>query len=420
VTVDLTAVSYFVALVVAYYVGLFVFSRWRVRRPAPPLGRSRVFYVILIPARNEELVIEETLRASLRLRFDRFLLVVMNDGSTDRTSEIARSIADPRIWVVDRDPSIAGRGLAEWLLATGRLADYRADEVVVGILDADGRLDPSTLETVSGYFADPRIGSVQVGVQIGNARDNLLSRLQDMEFVAFTFYVQVARQWLGSSGLGGNGQFNRLSALQSLGTEPWAPASLTEDLDLGLRLVRRGWRTEFCERCFVFQQGLTSWRPLMRQRTRWIQGHYQCWKHIPGLASSGTRLRTKVDLIAYLLLVVTVVLVSFQLACTVLAALGIITVTNSFLSALSPEAQRAAQVALALAPISALLFTYQRYSRARLRWWELPTFGLVFTAYSYVWIVSTVRAWGRMLSGRWSWTKTPRIATAVTATEGAA
>ncbi len=422
--VNLTVVSYAVAAVVLYYIVLFVVSLIHLERvPSVPAGAAP-FIVVMIPARNEEEVIGPTVRSVLALPYDQFAVLVVNDGSTDRTGAIARSISDPRLAVIDRDPASAGKGksavlnhgfrVVEALTHEGQLLHaWGADRVVVGILDADGRLQTNTLETVAGYFADPGIASVQIGVQIGNARDNMLSRLQDMEFVAFTYFVQVARQWLGSSGLGGNGQFNRLSALRTLGPAPWAPASLTEDLDIGLRLIRAGWRTAFCDRCFVFQQGLTRWKPLMRQRTRWIQGHYQCWKHIPGLLVSPARLRTRIDLVAYLLMVVTVVVVSFELLCTLLALMGVVTVTNGFLGFLTPLGRRYAQVVFALAPISAFLFTYQRHSAARLRWWELPAFGAVFTAYSYVWIVATLRAWTRVAIGRWTWVKTPHAGAAV-------
>jgi 1,2-diacylglycerol 3-beta-glucosyltransferase len=92
-------------------------------------------------------------------------------------------------------------------------------EVVVGVVDADGRLDPRTLKAVEPYSADPAVGGVQIGVPIANASAGLLARLQDIEFVGFSAFVQTARGLLGSVGLGGNGQFNRLSALLQ---GPWA------------------------------------------------------------------------------------------------------------------------------------------------------------------------------------------------------
>ena len=104
--------------------------------------------------------------------------------------------------------------------------------------------------------------------------------MQDMEFVIYTEVFQRGRRHLGSVGLGGNGQFVRLSALRSLGPAPWT-RSLTEDLDLGVRLLAAGWRNEYCRTAAVHQQGVVEVKRLIRQRARWFQGNLQSWRLIP-------------------------------------------------------------------------------------------------------------------------------------------
>ena len=76
--------------------------------------------------------------------------------------------------------------------------------------------------------------------------------------------------------MGGNGQFNRLAALDAVADEegPWRD-KLTEDQDLGLRLLAAGWEGRQDLRATVDQQGLSKLRPLFRQRTRWSQGNLQ-------------------------------------------------------------------------------------------------------------------------------------------------
>ena len=78
--------------------------------------------------------------------------------------------------------------------------------------------------------------------------------------------------------MGGNGQFNRLSALDAIATGPgpWRNR-LTEDQDLGLRLLTAGWRSHQEVRAVVEQQGVPRLRPLLRQRTRWSQGNLQAF-----------------------------------------------------------------------------------------------------------------------------------------------
>lgn len=423
---DTTWSSWFVAIVVIYYTALWLVALGT--RRSDPINDFQPAIALLVPARNEELVITDTVEALLRLDYDEFVVVVLDDGSTDRTAELVATIAarDQRVVLVRRSAEIAGTGksdvlnhgfeIVKGLLADGdpRLKGRDATEVLIGIVDADGFLDRQTLRTVAPYFEDPNTGQLQIGVKIYNADENILTRMQDMEFVGFTSLVQVARDRIGSSGLGGNGQFTRLAALLDLGGEPWNPRSLTEDLDLGIRLVLRGWVTRFTSTVSVHQQGLTKWRPLLRQRTRWIQGHYQCWRYMPSLARTReARLVSRLDLINYLFLVVTVVVVTFNLIVGLLGAFGVIDVRNYFLTSIPVGPwRRAVEGFFVYAPIVAFTYTYQRHSDHRLRWWEVPAYGLIFTLYSYVWITVTIRAWTRLLLRRNSWTKTPRVARA--------
>jgi len=419
-TIDLTFANYFIAGVVLYYAGLFALARFT--RKAPTLSGGQLVFVIVVPARNEELVIAETLSSLRELRGHDHRVLVLDDGSTDATYERALRLAgvDTRIQVVRRHGARAGRGKSDVLnhafRIIGEMIDRREivtdpSSTIVGILDADGRLERRCLEAVSPFFADPEVGSVQIGVRIGNAASSMLVRLQDMEFVGFTYLVQIARDHLGSSGLGGNGQFTRFSALQSLAREPWSPGALTEDLDLGLSLVKRGWKTRFCSATFVSQQGLPKWRPLLRQRTRWIHGHYQCWKHIPSLLRSHeVRWATRLDLATYLLLVLTVVVVTFNAIVSIASLLGAVLIENRFLDFIPSEVERAFVAELfALFPLGIFMWTYQRHSGHPFRWWEFPAYGLAFTLYSYVWVVATLRAWTRLLLRTGTWTKTPRV-----------
>jgi 1,2-diacylglycerol 3-beta-glucosyltransferase len=301
-------------------------------------------------------------------------------------------------WCRERDPWLAGHG--------------HPGGIIFGILDADGKLAPGCLDIVSAYFADHVVGTTQIGVRIANSSTSTLARMQDMEFVGFSWLVQIARDRLGSSGLGGNGQFTRLSALQDLGSRPWESSALTEDLDLGLRLVERGWGTRFCHLTYVEQQGLDRWRPLLRQRTRWIQGHYQCWRYIPSLLRSNeSPLVARMDLTVYLVLVVTVIVVSGTMVLNLLALVGVLRVTGPILTFIpAGVAYRACSLLLSFLPAGAFMITYQRHSAHRFQWYEVPAYSVIFTAYTYVWVLTSFRALARLATGRKNWVKTPRTA----------
>ncbi|HEX5287755.1 MAG TPA: glycosyltransferase [Streptosporangiaceae bacterium] len=89
----------------------------------------------------------------------------------------------------------------------------------------------------------------------------------------------------GTVSLGGNGQFTRLAALLEMGPAPWR-AQRTEDLDLSLALAAKGWRLTSAPDAHVSQQGVTSLRALVDQRTRWYQGHMQAVRWLRELWTS--------------------------------------------------------------------------------------------------------------------------------------
>lgn len=429
-----TCASYFVAAVVVYYMALFGVSLMRHRPGAA--GDLPAAYVIFVAALNEEAVIAQTLRSLLSLDHERLIVCVGNDASHDATPEIlARYADDSRVTVLHRVPPRARIGksdvLNECMEQTMRLVDSSHPllggldpaSVVVGIVDADGRLDADCLRRVGPYFSDPHVASVQIGVRIANAQTNLLTRMQDMEFVGFSAFVQRARDRVGSSGLGGNGQFTRLSALLQLKAErggPWRTDALTEDLELGLALVCLGWRTRYCPDAYVAQQGLPRWGALFRQRTRWIQGHYRCWSYLPKLMRAPATWATRLDLSLYLLLIVTVVVVTFNAIAAALTLAQAIAPQNGFLSFIPAGiVHNAINLGLSLAPLVMFMYVYQRHAARGYRVWEIPAAGFLFTLYTYVWVFASARALARNLSGRSNWVKTPRVAEAAPADEPA-
>jgi cellulose synthase/poly-beta-1,6-N-acetylglucosamine synthase-like glycosyltransferase len=177
-----------------------------------------------------------------------------------------------------------------------RLDPYRT---VVCVMDADGRLSPNAIPAALERFDDPRVGGVQLPVRIRNKR-SFLARMQDLEFWGMSAIAQMARVRTRSVSLGGNGQFTRLAALESVGPRPWSEA-LTEDLDLGIELTLRGWELDCASAGWVSQQGVETVRALLRQRTRWYQGHMLCARKSRALWESPVvPRRTALETIVYL------------------------------------------------------------------------------------------------------------------------
>ena len=259
---------------------LFVRGLRAARRAPQPVDPEAFRWVFIVPALNEAVTIADSVARLQALELVNRDIVVIDDGSDDETPAVLAAIEDPSLTVLRRDPPHARVGKAEALnYAYRRLGEWignadRARTIVV-IVDADGRLHADAPRFAAAHFADPDVGGVQALVRIYN-RERPLAWFQDIEFSVYGRLFQAGRNSFGTAGMGGNGQFNRLSALDSIADErgPWRDR-LTEDQDLGLRLLGRGWHCHQELRAVVDQQGLGDLRPLLRQRTRWAQGNLQ-------------------------------------------------------------------------------------------------------------------------------------------------
>lgn len=403
-----------IVVVFVHAVRLWFVSRPVVTPPAVRGAGDEFLFAFMVPALNEARVIEQTLSRLLSLPVRHCLVLIIDDGSDDGTGNLVEEHSDPRIRLLRRTAPQAQRGKgaalnAGFLRLLREVGDWPPDKVIVGIMDADGRLDPEALDRAAAYFADADVGAVQVAVRISNRADSLLTRMQDMEFVTYTDVFQSARDVWGVAGLGGNGQFVRLAAQLDLAPDPWTDG-LTEDLEQGLRLICAGWRTRYCRDVAVHQQGLVSIRRLLRQRSRWFQGHLQAWRQIPGVIRRAP-LRTVPHLL-YVLMVPVLLLANVALLTALATMLTGIAVSPALRSALLRPEVFVGWYWLTFA--LALFLTVSVYARREtgLRFRQIVAFGHAFAVYTLLWIVAGYWAVARMMRGQRGWLKTERLADA--------
>ena len=273
------------------------------RRPVEPGDEQQFRWHFIVPCLDEQAVIAATVRR-LMGDFPTAQLWCVDDASSDATPIILERLARRyrRVHVVARRMPDArtGKGSAlnaGWEALRASLpAGVDTRRLIVGIVDADGHLDPRCLAMIAGpsFFGTAEVGAVQVKVRVSTSHDSptggdrpgrlarLLVRLQDLEFACVIAAMQTLRRHVGTVGMGGNGQFTRLSVLEAIAERhgtPWHGA-LLEDFELGLHVLLSGSRTEYCHDTYVLQEGLASPRQLIRQRSRWAQGSMQCFRYL--------------------------------------------------------------------------------------------------------------------------------------------
>ncbi|MGW2285281.1 glycosyltransferase [Streptomyces phaeochromogenes] len=264
------------ALGVLRLVLLVFFARAHVRRlersrpGAPWLREVTEPVTVLVPAYNEEAGIESTVRSLLASDYPELQIVVIDDGSTDRTAELAEGIEDPRVLVV-RKPN-GGKAAA---LNTG--LGHASHDILV-MVDADTVFEPDAIHHLVQPLAHPAVGAVSGNTKVGNRR-GLLAKWQHLEYC---FGFNLDRRMFEvlecmTTVPGAIGAFRR-DAL--IGVGGVSDDTLAEDTDLTMALWRAGWRVLYEESAVAWTEVPTSLRQLWRQRYRWCFGTIQSmWKH---------------------------------------------------------------------------------------------------------------------------------------------
>ncbi len=239
--------------------------------PAPAVDPSR-FVSVLIPAFNEERVIVGSVKRVLLSEDVQLEVIVIDDGSSDATSEVVRKAFenDPRVYLL----TLENGGKAGAL--NGALAIATGDIVIA--LDADTQFEKLTVARLARWFADPRIGAVAGNAKVGN-RVNILTRWQAIEYVtAQNLERRALTQFDAITVVPGAVGAWRRAALDAVGGYP--VDTLAEDQDLTIAVQRAGWRVGYDTEAIAWTEAPERFAPLVRQRFRWAYGTLQClWKH---------------------------------------------------------------------------------------------------------------------------------------------
>ena len=259
------------------------------------------FISVFIPAHNEQYTIESTVRSVCDSDYTKngesnFEVIVVNDGSTDRTGEILSDLKKeiPELKIVTRHPPRSGKGKGFVLNDALTLSQGE----VIGVFDADTQIKDDYLMTIVQYLNNG-IDGVQSRVKMWNKNENFLARMQHVEFASFGNTL-IAKDNLDSTGfLGGNGQFVRKQAIIDSGR--WDGFAVTEDLNLAIKIILNGGQIRYCGECAVYQEAVTEWRAFFRQRIRWAIGNFETlFVYLPQIVRSKISIGKKYNIIEHI------------------------------------------------------------------------------------------------------------------------
>jgi cellulose synthase/poly-beta-1,6-N-acetylglucosamine synthase-like glycosyltransferase/peptidoglycan/xylan/chitin deacetylase (PgdA/CDA1 family) len=252
---------------------LCLVGRWREwRRAAPKPSEFGRLVSVIIPAYNEAKVIVPAIERILESDYRKLEIVVVDDGSTDRTSEAVRAHfgKNRRVSLI----TIPNGGKANAINAA--LAQTHGDIVVA--LDADTQFAHDAISKLARWFVDPAVGAVAGNARVGN-QINMITRWQALEYITAQNLERRALSALDCVTVvpGAVGAWRR-AALDRLGGFP--ADTLAEDQDLTLAIQMAGYKVIFDCDAIALTEAPDTWSGLARQRFRWAFGTLQClWKH---------------------------------------------------------------------------------------------------------------------------------------------
>ncbi|MEU6301771.1 bifunctional polysaccharide deacetylase/glycosyltransferase family 2 protein [Streptomyces chartreusis] len=236
---------------------------------------------VIVPAYNEKECIANTLESLARSTHP-IEIIVVDDGSTDGTSEIARTAARElgmtNVRVIRQENAGKPAALNNGVRSAGH-------DIVV-MMDGDTVFEPDTVRQLVQPFADPDVGAVAGNAKVGN-RNTVIGAWQHIEYVMGFNLDRRMYDLLRCMPTipGAIGAFRREAVLEVGGM---SEDTLAEDTDITIAMHRAGWRVVYQEHARAWTEAPGSLKQLWSQRYRWSYGTMQAlWKHRKSLTDKG-------------------------------------------------------------------------------------------------------------------------------------
>lgn len=254
------------------FIAVLATGQWSRSRSAEPPAPTVPTVTVIVPAFNEERVIAGTVQSLLDSNYSNLDILVINDGSADRTVEVLAATFpnEPKLKIF----SVAAGGKAHAL----SFGFQQTESEIVVTLDADTIFEPDTISKLVAHFVDPQVGAVAGNAKVGN-RINVLTKWQALEYITSQNLDRRAFDTLNCITVvpGAVGAWRRDVVLAAGG---FKEDTLAEDADLTMSIRRLGYRIIYEDLAVAWTEAPDTVRNFLTQRFRWSFGTMQAvWKH---------------------------------------------------------------------------------------------------------------------------------------------
>ena len=214
------------------------------------------FVSVMVPAHNEAVVIEKTVKSLLNLSYpkDRYEIIVINDNSSDNSAEILKRIQDNNkdrnLIVINTDSVNGGKGKSNSL----NIGFEKSKGELLAIYDADNTPEKNALKyLVQTILEDDKLGAVIGKFRCRNKNVNLLTKFINIETLTFQWMAQAGRwQLFNLCTIPGTNFVIRRSIIESMGG--WDTKAVTEDTEISFRMYRMGYKIKFMPKAITWEQ----------------------------------------------------------------------------------------------------------------------------------------------------------------------
>lgn len=235
-------------------------------------GENTPFVSVVLAAYNEEKVICNTIQSILQSTYENFEIIVVDDGSTDKTSLLVKKNFSNNDKLHLMQKKNGGKALAL------NMGIRNAKGTIIVTIDADTIISPEAISLLVWHFSDERVAAVSGNVKVGNLQ-NLLTTWQHIEYVTGFNLEKRAYAMLNCVTIvpGAIGAW-RKQVIEKLGYFTYD--TLAEDTDLTLQILNAGYKVTIEEQAMAYSEAPENIRGFLKQRFRWNFGTLQCfWKH---------------------------------------------------------------------------------------------------------------------------------------------